>query len=132
MPAKIDAEIKGLKETQRNMERLVADLRGGPLLNAMRDSTLYLTRDAKKNLVGYESPAVGGVNTGRLRASITPEIHDQGVELEGVVGSNVAYAPFVEFDTRPHWVPKGALAVWAARHHIKESVVRWAIAQRGT
>ena len=36
----IDVEIRGLKETQREMERIVRDLRGEPYLNAMRRATL--------------------------------------------------------------------------------------------
>src|SRR5512139_1018538 len=120
---KISAEVKGLREAQRNMEQAVRDIRGTPMINAMRDATLYVTRDAKIN---------APVDTGRLRASITPDVTTMGNEITGVVGSNVTYAPYVELGTRPHWVPKGALAVWARRHHLPESAVRWAIAQRGT
>lgn len=132
MPTKISAEIKGLKETQRNLDKAVSDLRGAPVLNAMRDATLLVERDAKKGLVGYQSPSVGGVNTGRVRASITPEVKTQGAEVVGVVGSNVSYAPFVEFDTKPHWPPLAALEVWAQRHHTSAFLVARAISRRGT
>jgi phage gpG-like protein len=132
MAAKISAEIKGLKETQRAMEKAVQDLRGTPLTNAMRDATLLVTRDAKSNLVGYESPSIGGVNTGRLRASITPEVRSGTDTVQGIVGSNVSYAPFVEFDTRPHWPPIAALKVWAERHHANAFLVARAISRRGT
>lgn len=123
MPVKISAEVKGLKETQRNLEQAVRDLRGTPMLNAMRDATLYVTRDAKVN---------APVDTGRLRASITPEVRTQGETIEGVVGSNVTYAPYVELGTRPHWPPIAALEVWARRHHTSAFLVARAIAQRGT
>jgi hypothetical protein len=75
---------------------------------------------------------VGGVNTGRLRASITPAVRVRGNTVEGVVGSNVKYAPFVELNTRPHWPPLAALEVWARRHHTTAYVVARAIARRGT
>lgn len=123
MPVKISAEIKGLKETQRNLEQAIRDLRGTPMLNAMRDATLYIDRDAKKN---------APVDTGRLRASITPEVRAQGETIEGVVGSNVTYAPYVELGTRPHWPPIAALEVWARRHHTSAFIVARAISRRGT
>lgn len=40
MMANIDVEVKHLIETQRNMERVVREMHGAPILNAMRDSTL--------------------------------------------------------------------------------------------
>lgn len=132
MPTKISAEIRGLKETQKALEQAAKDLRGTPMTNAMRDATLLVTRDAKSNLVGYQSPSIGGVNTGRLRASITPEVRQSGEEVQGIVGSNVTYAPFVEFDTRPHWPPIAALRVWAERHHANAFLVARAISRRGT
>lgn len=106
MPAKISAEIAGMKETQRRMEQIVKDLRGTPMINAMRDATLLVIRDAKIN---------APVDTGRLRASITPEVSADAEEVRGVVGSNVTYAPFVELGTKPHWVPISALSTWV--HH---------------
>ena len=86
----ISIEIRGLKETQREMERIVRDLRGEPYLNAMRRATLLVQRSAK-----IKAP----VDTGRLRASITPEVRWQGNTAVGVVGSNVEYAPFQELGT---------------------------------
>lgn len=123
MPVKISAEVKGLKETQRNLEQAVKDLRGTPMLNAMRDATLYVTRDAKIN---------APVDTGRLRASITPEVTAQGETIQGVVGSNVTYAPYMELGTRPHWPPLAALEVWARRHHTSAFLVARSIALHGT
>lgn len=129
----IHTEIRGLKEMQRNLEKAAADLHGSPVVEAMRDSTLLVERDTKQNLVGYQSPSIGGVNTGRLRASITPQVTgNASIELRGVVGSNVTYAPFVEFNTRPHWPPFAALEVWAQRHHTTAFLVARAISRRGT
>ena len=103
----ISIEIKGLKETQREMERIVRDLRGEPYLNAMRRATLLVQRSAK-----IKAP----VDTGRLRASITPEVRAQGNLVTGVVGSNVKYAPFVELGTKAHFVPQQYIGTWARRH----------------
>lgn len=118
----IDIEIKGIIEARKKMEQVVADLHGAPMLNAMRDATLMVQRDAKKN---------APVDTGRLRASITPEIRMDGNDVVGVVGSNVAYSPFQELGTRAHWAPPGALDTWAKRHGMSAFVVMRAIAVRG-
>jgi phage gpG-like protein len=132
MGIKIDIEVQGLIEAQRNAERMIAGLHGAPVLNAMRDSTLKLEREAKLNLVGYQSLEVGGVDTGRLRASITPEVSMMGSTVQGVVGSNVEYAPYVEWTTRPHWTSVKNLQVWADRHGVNPYVVKMAIHRRGT
>ena len=91
----IKLEIKGRRELQRKAEQVMRDLHGEPMLKAMRDATLLVTRDGKKN---------APVDTGRLRASITPEVRSQGEDMLGVVGSNVKYAPFVEFREARHKV----------------------------
>ncbi len=89
--ATVKLEVKGLKETQRNLEKAVRELQGAPIMNAMRDSTLLVTRYAKIN-----SP----VDTGRLRASITPSVSSMKETVTGIVGSNVKYAPYVELGTK--------------------------------
>ena len=75
------------------------------------------------------------VDTGRLRASVAVAIEDQG--LTGIIGSNVQYAPHVEFGTRPHFPPPAALQPWAQRHGFPAGkkgayLVARAIARRGT
>jgi phage gpG-like protein len=117
-------ELKGLREEQARMTKIVADLHGEPMLEGMRNATLLVTRDAKR---------FAPVDTGRLRASIIPEIRVSGpTQIQGVVGSNVEYAPFVELGTKPHWPPVGALEVWARRHGISAFLVARAISRRGT
>ena len=83
----IRVQVKGMREIQQKTERIVRDLRGGPFLMAMRNATLIVDRAAKMN---------APVDTGRLRASITPEIRTIGEVVYGVVGSNVSYAPRME------------------------------------
>lgn len=102
-------EIRGLKETQKKMEQVARDLSGPPMLAAMRDATMVVQRDAKK---------LAPVNTGRLRASIIPEVRASvvGRTITGVVGSNVEYAPYVETGTRPHFPPLAAIQRWV---HLK-------------
>ena len=103
----IGLEIKGLRETQQRMEKIAADLHGTPFVNAMRDATLGVQRAAK-----IKAP----VDTGRLRASIWPEVRQSGNETTGVVGSIVKYAGYVELGTRPHFVSAAHIGRWAKRH----------------
>jgi len=111
--ADVKAEIRGLKETQDKMEQMVRDLHGDAMLTGMRNATMLVYRDAVKN---------APVDTGRLRASITPAVRVEGTTVVGVVGSNVLYAPFMEHGTGiyagrgRHWPPSSALEVWARRH----------------
>lgn len=128
----VDVEVKGMIELQNKIEQVVSDMYGPPVLQAMRDSTLLVEADAKKGLVGYQGPEVGGVNTGRLRASITPEVRKLGSVVEGVVGSNVQYAPFVEYDCVPHWPPIAALEDWAHKHGTSAYLVAKGISIAGT
>lgn len=83
----IRVEIKGIKEAQQKAEQMLRDMHGQPMVEAMRRATLIVQRDAKR---------FAPVDTGRLRASITPDIQMRGIEVLGIVGSNVEYAPFQE------------------------------------
>jgi len=123
MVAVVDIQISGLIEVRAALDKKIAALHGAPMLGAMRDASMYVMADARK---------LAPVDTGRLRASILPDVRLSGSEIIGVVGSNVVYAPFVELGTRPHWPPPGALATWARRHGMSEFVVMRAIAMRGT
>ena len=100
-------EIKGLQETQKRMEQVVKDLQGQAFLAGMRKATLIVQRDAK-----IKAP----VDTGRLRASITPEVRRVGNVTQGVVGSVVKYAGYVELGTRAHFVSAAHIGRWAELH----------------
>jgi len=119
----VDVDVKDLIEEQKRIESDLRKLRGPEMLQAMRNAVLIVLRDVKIN-----SP----VDTGRLRSSITPEVFADGDDVVGVVGSNVEYAKWQEFGTRPHWPPPGALQPWARRHGMDEHTIRWIIGTRGT
>ncbi len=91
MSVPIQISVKGLKRIQKAMTQAVKDMRGNPWREGMAKATLIVLRDGKKN---------APVDTGRLRASIVPEVVTQGQVLQGIVGSNVEYAPYQEFGTR--------------------------------
>lgn len=87
----VSIEVRGLEEVQRKLEQVVKDLRGRPMVEGMREATLMVQRDAKLN---------APVKTGRLQASITPQVQVSGARggqrIQGIVGSNVVYAPYQE------------------------------------
>ena len=85
----IQLEIEGIQAVTDKMDQVARDLHGPPMLDGMRDATLIVMRQAK--LPGYVP-----VDTGRLRASIRPEIKQAGKTVQGVVYSNVRYAAFQE------------------------------------
>lgn len=111
------------------MERLNRALRDpmvirGPLAMFLQRAALVVEGHMKQ-----KAP----VDTGRLRASITHRVD----QLQAVIGPTVTYAAWVEFGTRPHWPPPGALQPWAGRHGFPAGprgdwLVRWIISRRGT
>jgi len=119
----IKIELEGLKELRKEADRIVSDLQGPPMLQAMRDATMLVTRTARQ---------VATVDTGRYRNSIVPAVSTRANVVEGIVGSNLSYAPYVVLGTRPHYPPLAALQVWARRHGISARAVQRAIGRRGT
>ena len=83
----IQLEIEGIQAVTDKLEQVARDLHGPPMLEGMRDATMLVTRQARIN---------APVDTGRLRASIAPEVRQAGKTVRGVVGSNVRYAAFQE------------------------------------
>ena len=118
-----DSAVTDLNKAQKDIERKLKELTGGPMVQTMRNATLMVHRSARIN---------APVDTGRLRASITPSVTATAESIKGVVGSNVTYAPYVELGTRPHWPPVSALEPWARRHGTSAYLVARAISRRGT
>lgn len=96
MTSDVRIEVRGLKELQKKSIQMVKDLEGTPMLRAMQKATLWVTADAKR-------PPNMPVDTGRLRASVTPKIKQSSLlgisRVRGIVGSNVEYAPYQELGT---------------------------------
>lgn len=129
----IELKAVGELEAKAKLDQVIRDVRGAEFLRAMRGAILVLERDAK---------LFAPVDTGRLKASITSEVRSSGLgssySVAGVVGTNVSYAPYMEFGTGtivgrpPHRPPSSALDVWARRHGIASGfLVARAIARKG-
>lgn len=112
--------FKGLDETINNLAQIDRELKETDA--PMRQATLVVTGAARRN---------APVDTGVLRASITPSVESRSGGTVGVVGSNLTYAPPMEYGTRPFWPPLAALETWARRHGTTAYVVARAIARRG-
>ena len=81
----IKIEIEGMEELQRKLEK--DTVLGSPLKRLLGKAALLVERQAK-----MDSP----VDTGRLRASITPEVSTEVIPLWSKVGTMVEYASAVE------------------------------------
>lgn len=109
----ITVTIKGTGEAAAKLAQVAEDLTGRDMEHGMKQAAMLVTGDARK---------LAPVDTGRLRASITPQVETQGRTVKGIVGSNVVYAPYMELGTgvfagkSGHWPPSAALNVWARRH----------------
>lgn len=83
----MSVRIDGMAALRRTLVEVTTEGRAIAAREVMR-STLNIQAGAKKR---------APVDTGRLRNSIATEIERDG--LTGVVGTNVEYAPFVEWGT---------------------------------
>jgi hypothetical protein len=119
----MNIEIKGLIEERKRNDATIAALHGQPILQAFHEAGMLVTRTARQE---------SSVDTGRLRASIVPEVRLKGDVIQGIVGSNVEYAREAILGTEPHRVSGKDLLVWASRHHVNAYAVAAAIGKRGT
>lgn len=118
----MEIRVEGLEPLLKKLDG--NSLLAAPLREALTKAVILLESAAKRG---------APVDTGRLRASITHEVDSRPVPLFGKVGTDVFYAPYVEFGTRPHWPPVSALATWARRHGFASAfIVARTIAARGT
>jgi len=83
----MEIKIEGMEELQKKMENIAQEQ---SFNDVIKKATLKL-----QNLVKMSTP----VDTGRARASITPQLGGKGVDSWGKVGTNVKYYPFIEFGT---------------------------------
>ncbi len=110
MPAAWKVELHGLIEAQQKAIQTLKDLYGEPMEQAIKTALLLAFRTARK---------LAKVDTGRYRASITPEVRMSSMGetqvIEGVLGSALSYSPYVVLDTQPHFPPPAALQTWVHR-----------------
>lgn len=113
-------KVNGLIETQEKLDQVAEDSHGKPMIEAMRDVTLLVTRSGREN---------APVDRGQLRASIIPEVKSMGIVVHGIVGSNRIYAAPQELGTRPFWAPLQPLIEWVTRKRIATGAAVYAVAK---
>ena len=88
----VTLEVQGLKKIQRAAEKVVNEIAKSGKLVAR--AVMVLEHQIKMNATGRPGPRI---QTGRLRASIVPEVISP---ILARVGTNVYYSSFVEFGHR--------------------------------
>ena len=73
-----------------NLDKAIKDKIPDALKTAMEKACLIVEADAKKNCP---------VDDGQLRQSITHDVSTDNGTIEGTIGTNVEYAPYVEIGT---------------------------------
>lgn len=123
--------VKGVPEL---IKKLGPQLIAQPLHDFFESASYAVQTRAQRN---------APVDTGRLRTSITHEIDRGTPPLWAKIGTNVHYAPYMEYGTGifaegpeakggMHWPPGGALEPWAQRHGFESGwQVAYAIGRRG-
>jgi len=92
------------------------------LLRISPDVDTALTRALRRACIEVEARAIkkAPFDTGRLRNSITHAVYSKSKDVYlGVVGTNVEYAPFLEFGCKAHWAKLDTLRGWLRRHKLK-------------
>lgn len=102
--------FENLKKLQMKSEQAV--------VTSMKKATFTAIAEAKKLVP---------VKTGRLRSSITGEVKQEQHEIFGMVGTNVDYAPHVEYGTikmraKPYLFPGIKVGVNAFASFLKEAI----------
>lgn len=119
-------ELKGVEKLLQGLERVASAPQR--VHGALVKTGMVVQANARANL-----DLKGTTNTGRLSQSIV--VDDRPFDKSVIVGTNVHYAPYVEFGTRPHMPPVEPLVEWAhlKLHDDKAGYkIARAIAKRGT
>lgn len=86
-------EVKGIEDVVNKLSKMNMVVQTETKIT-LKEAGMKIQADAKRNVL---------VDTGRLKNSITTEIWNSGYTV--TVGTNVKYAPFVEYGTR-NWSGK--------------------------
>jgi len=108
----VKIDIQNLGEFEKSIDK--------NLLIALDKIGMYLQAETIK-----KTP----IDLGQLRSSIKYTIIPS--EMAVYVGSDVEYAEFLEYGTKPHVVPLKAIEPWAKRHGLNPWAVKKSIEKKG-
>lgn len=95
------------------------------ILNAIPQVGNYAAEDFIQRAVVFVHRAAkryAPVDTGYLRGHINYLMSLRGIASSAEVGTEVEYAPHVEFGTKPHFPPVQALEGWVRRHKLGAAI----------
>lgn len=111
IPFSIYYSAENVDEVGQEIERGITRVFEVRIRQAVYKGCLLVVADAKR---------LCPVDTGRLRSSIYYKVIVTKEMIEGEVGTNVFYARFIEFGTRPHGVSTKHYGIrqWARRNKV--------------
>lgn len=118
----LEININGKKELIEKIGKVNDAIKDKIVMN-MRISTMMIKQRARELVP---------VDTGALRRSIRDVTRATDKSVTGIVGTTMPYGAGVEFGTKPHWPPPGALDKWARKRGLNPYLVARAIAKKGT
>jgi len=119
----MEFRVEGLEKV---LKKLSPEILAEPLRRGLGDLVDLAKRKALERVPTHKAGLRAGIQRGvSMDTSFVPL-------WSKLSAGDIKYAHFVELGTRPHWVKKGVLADWAAKHGMPESAVRWSIAKHGT
>lgn len=92
------------------------------------DIAMFKSLSEGADIVLSQAKALAPSDLRQLAGSLNKQVSAKNA----VVGTNIEYAPYVEFGTRPHAAPISALQGWADRHGIPVGAVWMSIKKKGT
>lgn len=126
---RISVDTSDMVILENRMSAIITGMRGTQFLQGMRDAVTTVVGDAR---------LLAPVDSGRLKNSIIGDVLASGRTVQGVIGSNMSYAPYMELGTgvfvgRPaYFPPPSALSLWASRHGFSSGyIVALAIWKKG-
>ena len=128
----VQMQVQGMETALHNIRTFGIEISGAQMVNAVQEGTTLLQSEARINLIGWQSPTIGGRDTGALSNSLTAEVSHEPDKIVGKMGSALEYSPFVEHNTGAHFPPPDKITPWADRHKVSLGVVLQAIRRRGT
>jgi HK97 gp10 family phage protein len=96
MDDELSIEMQGAEELEAKLDAIGEKIKDSSVDSLIARAALAIERQAKINATGRPGP---NVQTGRLRSSITTDIESYE---RARVGTDVFYAPFVEFGHKQH------------------------------
>ena len=102
-----DLQVLGLDRLLRRLKGIRSGVQGPIWTQAMQAGL-----DVEVAEIRGRAPR----DTGALQESIEGLVTVRGDQANGILRAGVEYGIYVEFPTRPHFVPAGHIGGWAQRH----------------